>query len=97
MVSGDDATRRLKRAELLSTVGAGVLGAGIGLLLAEHLVRYAVAMLIVGIIVHGWGMFDKRRLENERSGTRGWWFDVLYWVCWAMLAALLLVVLLGRL
>ena len=40
----------LKRAELLSSLGAGVLGAGVALLLANLLTPYAIPILLLGLI-----------------------------------------------
>ena len=81
---------RVKRAELLGGVGALVLGAGLGLLFSSFLKPYAVPLLVVGLLAHAWGMFDKHRLEAASPGARPRWAESLYWVCWA--ALLLLVV-----
>jgi len=81
-----------KRAELLSSVGAGVLGAGLALLAAEALAPYAVAILLVGLGAHAWGMFEKHRLERQAHSARLWWAETLYWSCWFALAALAIVI-----
>ncbi len=80
----------VKRAELLSSIGAGVLGAGIALLLANLLAPYAVPILLLGLISHAAGMFQKHGLEQQGEVVRVWWAEVLYWFCWLGLAALLL-------
>ena len=54
---------RQKRAELAGTAGAGVLGAGLGVLLAQWAAPYALALVIVGVVLHGWGMVEKHRME----------------------------------
>jgi hypothetical protein len=55
---------RLKMAELTSSVGAGILGAGIGILIAS-LARGVVLPLIgLGIALHLWGMVEKHRAER---------------------------------
>lgn len=36
--------------------GAGIIGFGLGLLLAKYFVVYGLFVLIVGILVHGWAM-----------------------------------------
>ena len=84
---------RIKRAELLSSVGAGVLGAGIALLLANILARYAVPILLLGLFAHAGGMFQKHRIEQHGENARVWWAEALYWLCWLALAALLLFIL----
>lgn len=80
----------VKRAELLSSIGAGVLGAGIALLLANLLAPYAVPILLLGLISHAAGMFQKHRLEQQGEIVRVGWVETLYWFCWLGLAALLL-------
>lgn len=82
----------IKRAELLSSVGAGVLGAGLALLLAEALAPYAVAILLVGLCAHAGGMFEKHRRERQAQSARLWWAEGLYWSCWFALAALAVVI-----
>ncbi|HEU0291435.1 MAG TPA: hypothetical protein VFR47_01790 [Anaerolineales bacterium] len=77
-----------KRAELLSSFGAGVLGAGIGLLLANSLAGFAFPILLLGLISHSVGMFQKHQLEQGRY-VRIWWAESLYWLCWLALAVLL--------
>ena len=79
---------RWKRADTTSAVGAGVLGAGIGLLLQGNLRPYATTFLLLGLVMHAWGMYDKHRLELGAAGSRLWWADLLYWGCWIGLLAL---------
>jgi hypothetical protein len=97
MVARTDMVTRTKRAELLSTVGAGVLGAGLALLFAEVLKVYAVAILLVGLLAHTWGMFQKHQLERQVQSDSVWWVEALYWFCWLALAALLLFVVVRQL
>ena len=86
----------LKRAETTSAIGAGVLGAGIGLMLAESLKAYAIPILSLGLVMHAWGMYDKHRLEKRSETARVWWATALYWLCWIALAALVVLVALRR-
>ena len=81
---------RLKRAEIISTVGAGILGGGLALLLDVLLKPYTVPLLLAGLLTHSWGMRDKHRLETRVAGTRVWWVEALYLGCWAALIALTL-------
>jgi hypothetical protein len=76
---------RLKRAELTSGIGALVLGVGIGALGAGYLRSWAVPLLLLGVVVHGWGMFDKHRLEARNSAPALWWETAVYWFCWLLL------------
>ncbi|MCI0488707.1 MAG: hypothetical protein L0229_19125 [Blastocatellia bacterium] len=81
-----------RRAELLSSVGAGVLGAGLALLFAQALAPYSIPILLVGLFAHAWGMFQKHKLESQTAITRIWWAEALYWACWLALVVLLLVI-----
>ena len=56
----------IKQAEVLSVVGAGVLGAGLALLAPAALGPYVYWLIGVGVAVHGLGMTMKHRLERER-------------------------------
>ena len=82
-------TARLKRAELTSGVGALVLGIGLGARFAAYLGGAGLAVLLTGLLLHVWGMYDKHRLERGTMAASVWWADLLYWVCWAALALLL--------
>jgi len=83
---------RVKKAELLSSLGAGVLGAGIALLLPNQLAPYAIPILLLGLISHAVGMSQKHRLEQKGEIVRIWWAETLYWLCWLALAALLVLI-----
>ena len=72
----------------MSALGAGVVGAGLGAMLANWLAAFAVAAVLIGIAVHGWGMFERRRLEDISGEPRATWEQVLYWICWFVLAML---------
>lgn len=85
----DRALRRLRIAELTSSLGAGVLGAGIGVLAGSYVDGLGVPILVAGLFLHGWGMADKHRIEQRQGEPSIWWSTVLYWICWACLAALL--------
>jgi hypothetical protein len=80
------ATSRAKLADLSSSVGAGVLGIGIGALLAPWMRVAAVPVLALGLLMHAWGMTDKHRLETAERMPR--WSTALYWVCWIGLAVM---------
>jgi hypothetical protein len=74
---------RLELAELTGALGAGVLGAGLALLLPALIARYALPLLAVGLVLHGWGMYDKHRLEQGQPTPA--WATALYGLCWGLL------------
>ena len=81
------ASKRWKIADLTSSIGAGVLGAGIGMLSPGYVQGWAIWLLIMGSALHLWGIFDKHRLEAGEP--RVWWADALYWACWIILLSIL--------
>jgi len=83
---------QLKRAETTSSIGAGVLGAGLALLAADRLAAHAIPILLAGLVMHVWGMYDKHRLEGRAGAERLWWAELLYWGCWAGLLGLIVYV-----
>jgi hypothetical protein len=82
---------RLRFAELSSSVGAGVLGIGIGAYFGENLAAWAIPLLIAGAATHAVGMGDKHRLERSAGEMRPRWATVLYWICWLALLGLAIV------
>jgi hypothetical protein len=96
MTTPTDSQSQLKRAQTTSTVGAGVLGAGLALLVGDRMAAYAIPILLVGLVTHVWGMYDKHRLEGRSDVMRLWWAELLYWACWIGLLALLVYILVGR-
>jgi hypothetical protein len=82
------ASSQLKRAEVLSGVGAGVLGAGLALLFAHALAPYALPLLLVGLLSHAWGMYAKHRLEAAEGVGVPRWATWLYGACWVLLVLL---------
>jgi hypothetical protein len=79
---------RVKKAELLSEIGAVVLGIGLGVLFSNFLELYAVPILLAGLAAHALGLFMKHEFERasiEAAPARLWWAEVLYWVCWVAL------------
>ncbi len=80
-------SRAIKSAELMSGLGAIVLGAGLALVAPLSLRAYAVPLLAFGLLVHGVGMTLKFRFEN-RDGPPRWWERILFWSCSFVLAVL---------
>lgn len=84
----DMATERRKRADLASSAGAGLLGFGLGALVAESVATFATLIVLLGGALHGWGMVAKHALEQGAQGREPLWSRVLYWGCWVALALL---------
>jgi hypothetical protein len=82
---------RLKLAELTSGVGALVLGVGIGALFPQWFAPAAVLVTVAGVLLHGFGMWDKRRLEGASTPENGRMVAALYWACWLLLGAVVIV------
>ncbi len=80
---------RMKLAELTSGVGALVLGIGLGALFSTWMGRAAGIVAFAGMLVHAFGMWDKHRLEANTATNDGPFVTALYWVCWLMLAGVL--------
>jgi uncharacterized membrane protein YebE (DUF533 family) len=77
---------RLKLAELTSGIGALVLGIGLGAFLATWIAQVAGVIAFAGLLAHAFGMWNKHRLEAQASTDGGPFVTALYWVCWLMLA-----------
>lgn len=84
----DSNLNRLKRLDLLSGFGAGVLGAGLALVFAQWFEPFAIPILLIGILTHGWAMFAKSKLESQAMMEQPKWTVVAEWVCWTMLVGL---------
>ena len=87
---------RLKRAELTSGVGALVLGVGMGALVPHWFASTAGFIVLAGAVVHAFGMWDKHRLEAQTHAESGPWVVALYWICWVLLAAVVVLLFVRR-
>ena len=85
---------RMKIADLTSGVGALVLGVGLGSLFPRSFGSSAGLITIAGLCMHALGMWDKHRLEQLGQRENPRWVVVLYWMCWLLLAAVLMMLLL---
>ena len=87
---------RLKFAELTSGIGAVALGVGLGALLPQWFSQSAGLIVFAGVLIHAFGMWDKRRLEAQAHVETGPWVVALYWVCWLLLAGVVTFLFMGR-
>jgi hypothetical protein len=76
---------KLKRAELTAALGVLAAGIGLGALAGASLHGWGELLVLIGVAVHGWAMYDKRRLEAVAPSEQLWWEGPLYWLCWALL------------
>jgi len=83
---------RIKSAELISVLGAGFLGAGLALFWRERLGSFAVPILVSGLVAHAVGMYLKHQWELSTTPLPRW-VIALYWLCWVLLAGLILFIL----
>lgn len=92
MTPNGGAERHQNAAALLSTVGAAVAGFGGGVLLSASLDAFGWWLLGLGASVHFAGMLGKRRLQDRRGYSPAAWERAAYWLCWAALGVLAVVV-----
>jgi hypothetical protein len=76
---------RLKFADLTSSVGALVLGVGLGALFPQWFTPSAGFIVFAGVVTHAFGMWDKHHLEAPAHVQTGRVVVALYWVCWLLL------------
>jgi hypothetical protein len=51
---------------------------------------------VAGVAAHGFGMWDKHRLEAQAHVESSSWIVALYWVCWLLLAAVVVLLFVRR-
>ncbi len=85
----DRTLTKAKLEELASTVGAGILGFGLGALLSNYIQQYAFGIILIGLIMHGWGMYTTHH-QNKKEIS---WINLLYWFCWIIIIGLAVYVL----
>lgn len=78
---------RWKRADLLSTTDAAIVGA-VWHCCSPTSWPYATPFLAAGVTVHGVAMVIKRRLERHPEVDRPAWVEGAYWFCWVVLVGL---------
>lgn len=80
----------VKRMEILSGVGAGVIGFALGLLTPSTFDSLAVLVLFLGAVMHGYGMYRKHVMQTNLGGKVPTWSPVVEGGCWLFLAVILL-------
>lgn len=74
--------------ELLSGLGAGMIGGAIGVYFSHHLRRIVLPIFLLGILFHAVGMWGTKHIENA-GGELSQLARILYVACWVLLAGLL--------
>jgi hypothetical protein len=88
---------RERFAELTSSLGAGILGAGLGILFAPYLPGLSLPLLFLGGSMHAFGMWDMRRMERSGAqASRPLWALLPYWICWLVLIGIGIYILMGK-
>ena len=80
---------RLHIAEMTTSVGALVLGIGLGAFIASSLRDLAVGVFFVGLALHAWGMWDQHHIETRLASPEPVWARAMFWGCWIMLVGVL--------
>lgn len=75
-----------KRADLAATAGALGVGVGLGMAIGVQPGWLATLAIVVGGVVHGWGMLNRHRLEAQAGLRLPTWSRILYWTCWIAMA-----------
>lgn len=88
VVASAGGVARRKQIELAASAGAGILGAGVGVLLGTWLAGAAVPLVVIGAALHGWGMLARHQAERQAGAALPRWSLALYWSCWIALLTL---------
>ena len=84
--------RAVNASLLLSTVGAGVAGIGIGVFADGRLENAGVPILVIGLAAHVVGMVARRRIQSAQLYRPVLWEQIAYWGCWAAIVGVFLFV-----
>ena len=76
-------------AQSASALGSGILGFGVGVKWGGPAAAYALAVILVGAVLHGWGMYVVQLKEGSAKTSQVakllW---VSAWICLILLAGL---------
>ena len=87
----DEALERRRAAlSLVSAAGVLLIGAAIGLILPAAAQSLAWLLLVAGLLVHLYAMVATHRLLARADYVPSPWERASYWLCWAIVTALLL-------
>jgi hypothetical protein len=72
-----------------SSLGAGILGLGLGILVSRWLGAWTPFLIAAGLFIHGWGMYKLYYRGNSTWANLPGWLKISVGVCWLVLAGLL--------
>lgn len=72
-----------------SSLGTGILGLGLGILLSRWLGAWTPFLIAAGLFIHGWGMYKLHYSGNASWSKLPGWLKISVGVCWLVLAGLL--------
>ena len=72
-----------------SSLGAGILGLGLGILVSRWLGAWTPFLIAAGLFIHGWGMYKLHYSGNSTWANLPGWLKISVGVCWLVLAGLL--------
>ena len=72
----------------VSVIGAGILCFGLGVLLSNFYLKFALPIILIGIVMHSIGMYIVHKNKHDKNLVLS---DVLYWVCWIILFGIALI------
>ena len=85
-MSDTPATDHARNAALtLSTVGALVLGVGLGALMDSAVRPLAWPLAGIGLVAHLSGMVGNRRALRDEGHVFAAWETWSYWICWGLI------------
>ena len=72
-----------------SSLGAGILGLGLGILVSRWLGAWTPFLIAAGLFIHGWGMYKLHYRGSASWSKLPGWLKISVGVCWLVLAGLL--------
>mgnify|MGYP001557848281 CR=1 FL=1 len=72
------------------TIGAIILGVGIGVKLFNYLDNYYYLLILIGILIHGLGMYQIHKRAKFSDDKPYLLSNALYWTCWIILIGLVI-------
>lgn len=89
MESGPAWSRRESIETTLSAFGAGFIGLGVGLVLGLRAPAVGWAVLGLGLAAHALGMAFLHKRRKGHGDEQPAWLEHAYWLCWAILVAVI--------